>query len=90
MTRLSAAQAQADLTGVLRRVESERERIILRRRGRDVAALIPMNEFKALERLRREEEDRADAAAFKRAKRQFEKNGERGVPLERIKKRLGL
>jgi prevent-host-death family protein len=90
MTRLTASQAQTDLTGVLRRVASGGERIVLRQRGKDMAALIPMDEFKSLERQRRETEDRADAAAFKRAKRQFEKIGQPGAPLEQVKKRLGL
>jgi len=49
-----------------------------------------MEEFNSPERLRHEKEDRADAAAFKRAKRRFEKNGRPGTPLEQVKKRLGL
>ncbi|MEN6626705.1 MAG: type II toxin-antitoxin system Phd/YefM family antitoxin [Candidatus Sumerlaeia bacterium] len=90
MTRISSSQAQADLKGVVRRVASKRESIILRQSGKDMAALVPMEDFKKLERLRKEAEDRADAALFKRAKRQFEKSGQPGVSLKEIKKRLGL
>lgn len=90
MTRVSTSQAQTNLKDVLWRVATNGERIVLRQSGKDVAALIPIKEFKSLERMRRTAELRADAAAFKRAKRQFEKSGEQAIPLDRVKKRLGL
>lgn len=90
MTRLSSSQAQADLKGVLRRVATKGESVVLRQSGKDMAALIPMEDFKKLERMRKEAEDRSDAATFKRLKRQFEKSGQTGSSLKEIKKRLGL
>lgn len=90
MTRVTTSQAQSDLKKVIWRVAANGERIVLRQSGKDVAALISMEEFKSLEKMRKKAELQADAVAFKRAKREFDKSGGQGIPLDRIKKRLGL
>jgi prevent-host-death family protein len=90
MTRLTASQTRTAFADVLNRVAYGGERIVVHRRGKDLAALVPMKEYERLERILQEAEDRADAAAFKRAKRQFEKSGRKGIPWETVKARLGL
>ena len=81
--RLSVAgiRVSEDLDDALKRVARTGERIILKRRGRDVAALIPIDELRVLERL----EDEADLAAARKAKKE-----KGGVSIEEIKKRIGM
>lgn len=57
------------------------ERIIIQRRGKPVAALVPIEDVELLERL----EDEADIKAAKKARKE-----KGGVPLSEIKARLGM
>ena len=50
-TRLHAEDAMEDAAHVINRVAYKRERIILHRRGKDVAAIIPIEDLRRLERL---------------------------------------
>lgn len=90
MTRLTASKARTGFADVLNRVAYGGERIVLHRRGKDLAALIPIEEYERLQKVIQEAEDKADAAAFKRAKRQFEKSGEKGISLGELKAKFGL
>ena len=58
MTHLEASQAYHDFADALERVSLGKERIVLQRDGRDVAALIPIEDLSQLE-----DEDKADVAA---------------------------
>ena len=62
------------------------ERIIIQRRGKDVAALIPVEDLRLLERLVEEEEDRLDVEAARKA---LAESDER-IPYEEVRKELGL
>lgn len=88
MTRLPASQVRTEFSDVLNRVAYRGERIVLRRRGKDVAALVPMEEFERLERAIREAEEKADRAAIRKARREIAKHGT--VPWPEAKKRLRL
>jgi prevent-host-death family protein len=81
ITRLSATEARQSFAEVVLRVVRG-ERIVLQRHGRDLAALIPMEDCEWLEGL----EDLLDIAAAKRA---LEEGGPL-IPYERLRKRLGL
>jgi prevent-host-death family protein len=70
-----------NLADALNRVAYGGERIVLERRGKGVAALVSLDDLATLERL----EDESDIKAARKA---LKEKG--GVPLEAIKKRLGM
>ncbi len=86
MTRLAVSKAHEDFSDTLNRVAKERERIVLHRRGKDVAVLVPLEDLALLEEI----EDRLDAEDFRAAKEEWEREGRKTVPWEKIKADLGL
>jgi antitoxin Phd len=88
MTRLNVGEARKVFGDTLNRVAYRGERIVLERRGKDVAALVPIEDLRLLERLAEEREDRLDVEEADRilsgAKPEdFE-------PWEKVKADLGL
>jgi len=88
VTRLAASKARNDFAEVLNRVAYRGERIVLHRRGKNVAVLIPVEEYEFLERLVEEAEDREDREAIREARKEIAR-GET-IPWEQVKKDLGL
>ncbi|HKA53366.1 MAG TPA: type II toxin-antitoxin system prevent-host-death family antitoxin [Candidatus Binatia bacterium] len=86
MTRLAADKACENFSGTLDRVATKGERIVLHRQGKNVAALIPVEDLALLEEL----EDRLDLEDFRAAKEEWEREGKKTVPWEKIKADLGL
>lgn len=60
VTHIPASKVRDDLSDVVSRVAYGGERIVVERRGKDVAAVISVEDLKLLERLIEEEEDRID------------------------------
>ena len=78
---VSIVEARANLADILNRVAYGGERVVLRRRAKDVAAMVPMEDLELLQAL----EDQTDLRAALKARK------EKGaVPLEKVKKRLGM
>jgi len=86
MTRLPASKAREDFSDTLNRVAYGGERIILRRRGRDLAAIVPMEDLALIEKV----EDETDVREAKRALARMKRAGKKPVPLEKLKRDLGL
>jgi prevent-host-death family protein len=81
MTEIGVADIRANLAEVINRVAYGGERIVLQRRGKQVLAVVPMEDLALIEEL----ENRADIRAALKARK------EKGaVPLEKIKARLGM
>lgn len=81
MPRMSASKARDEFSDTLNRVAYKGERIVLRRRGKDVAVLVPVEDLELLEQI----EDRIDVEEAKKAR------AEKGtIPWKRLKKDLGL
>lgn len=80
--RLNASEARAAFAEAVNRVVYGGERTIIRRHGKDVAAVVPMKDLQTLEAL----EDRLD---LKEARQIMKKPG-RLIPWEKIKSDLGL
>ena len=81
MNRLNASQARDDFAAVVNRVAFAGERIVIQRRGKDMVALISMEDFAYLMTLE-EHEDVVDAKqALREPKR---------ISWEDAKKKLGL
>ncbi len=82
MTTLELSNARQKLADTINRVAYGNERILLRRRGKDVAALVSVDDLALLEGL----EDRLDAEAARQA---LAESGDR-IPYEQARRELGL
>ena len=82
MTKMSVTAARDHLAELVRRVEVSRERVVLTRHGRDVAALVSAEDLELLELL----EDRVDLEAVREA---LAESSDR-VPYAKLRADLGL
>jgi prevent-host-death family protein len=62
MTRLNVSKAREEFSEVVNRAAYGNERTIVSRRGKDLAAVIPIEDLRLLERLAQEEMDQIDIA----------------------------
>ena len=86
MERMKTGDARDEFGAVVNRVAYGNEWIVLERRGKEMAALIPMRDLRLLERLIEEEEDRMDLAS---ARKSMAEPGE-NVPLKQVMEELGI
>jgi prevent-host-death family protein len=86
MTRMPVTRARRSLSDVVSSVAFGGDRVVLSRNGRDLAVIVPMDLYRLLEL----EEDRLDVVEVRRAKRQAATRGEKPVPYEEARERLGL
>ena len=82
MTRLPASQVRTDLADTLNRVAYGGERIVLHRRGKDIAVLVPLADLEVLRAL----EDQLDNKAADKALREPGAS----IPWKKAKADLGL
>ena len=59
MKRMTASKAQVQFPELLDRVAAKRERVVVRRRGRDIAVIVPITDLGLLEQ--EDLQDRIDA-----------------------------
>jgi antitoxin (DNA-binding transcriptional repressor) of toxin-antitoxin stability system len=62
------------------------ERIVLRRRGKDVAAIVPLEDLALIEKL----EDEIDVREARKVLAEMKRKGRRPIPLATLKRDLGL
>jgi prevent-host-death family protein len=74
MTRLNVSKAREEFPDVVNRAAYGKERTIVSRRGKDMAAVIPIEDLQLLERLSREEMDRLDIETARAALAERGKN----------------
>jgi prevent-host-death family protein len=86
MTRLAASRAREDFSETLNRVAYGGERIVLRRRGRDLAAIVPMEDLALIEKI----EDATDVREARKALARMKRTGKSPVTLEKLKRDIGL
>jgi prevent-host-death family protein len=84
MARMNTSDARHEFAEVINRAAYRGERIVLHRRGRDVAAIISLEDLELLERL----EDENDVKAAKAALREAKKKGTK--PLTQVMEELGI
>lgn len=82
MTRMQASKARDEFSDTLNRVAYTGERVVLRRHGKDVAAIVPIEDLEMIEAI----EDRLDVEAAKKA---LKENGP-NIPWKKLKAELGL
>jgi prevent-host-death family protein len=81
MTSLELSDARQKLADTINRVAYGKERILLRRRGKDVAALVSVEDLALLEEL----EDRSDVEAARQALAESKDR----IPYEQARRELG-
>ena len=81
---IDTSVARDSLSDTLNRVSYSKERIVIRRHGKDLAALVPIEDLRFLEEL----EDRMDLEEARVALAETEKEGT--ISWEKVKKDLGL
>ena len=86
MTRLNVTKAREEFPEIVNRAAYGKERTIVSRRGKDLAAVIPIEDLRLLERLGQAEMDRLD---IEDARAALADPGE-NIPLEAVKRDLGL
>ena len=70
MARISASKARSDLAEVLNRVAYKGERILLHRRGKNVAAVVPVEDFEMLQKIEDHLDNEAADKALRNPRRQ--------------------
>jgi prevent-host-death family protein len=83
---VTAATARDNLSELINRAAYGKERVLLTRRGKALAALVPMEDMKRLEAL----EDQEDAAEAARRLKAWRKGGRKGIPLETVAKEYDI
>lgn len=86
MMRLNVVELRQSLDEILDRAEHQGERIVIYRRGKDAAALIPIEDLKLLERLIEEAEDQLDVSAARAALAESDDR----IPYAEVRRRLRL
>jgi prevent-host-death family protein len=84
MDSMNATEARENLADVLNRVAYAKDRVRITRRGKDVAAVVPIEDLELIERLENEIDIREAEKALKEAREQGT------VPLDVLRKELGL
>jgi prevent-host-death family protein len=82
MVRMKAAKAREQFSSTLDRVVKNGERVVLERKGKRVAALVPLEDLELIERL----EDEIDVREARKALADKSPS----VPWEQVKRELGL
>ena len=86
MTKLAASQARDAFSDPLNRVAYRGERIVLRRRGKDLAAIVPIEDLRLIEKI----DDEFDVREARRAVSEMKRKGLKPVAYGQVRKRLGL
>lgn len=84
MGQVTTVDARKQISEIINRAAFGKERITLTRRGKEIAALVPIEDMKLLEAL----EDRIDLEEARAALAESKKKGT--VSWEKIKRELGL
>ena len=81
MRKVSTAEARDQLSTIINRAAFGKERVVLTRHGKELAAVVPIEDVRLLEEL----EDRFDLEAARDALKE-----EGSIPWEKVKAELGL
>ncbi len=86
MPELAIHQVRRNFSDAINRVAYAKERLVLTRRGKGVVAIVPIEDLELVEAV----EDRLDVRLTRKALADARRKGEKPIPIERLKKELGL
>ena len=86
MVRIATSKMRKDLSEVVNRVAYRGERILLNRNGKDVAAIVSVDDLAKLRKL----EDALDYDAGEKALKKMRDKKQKSIPWERIKRKLKI
>ena len=86
MTRMTVGEMRAQFADAISQVAFGGERIVLNRHGKDVAALVSVEDLAELEAL----EDEIDLREAKKALEEYRRSGKPGPTLEEMAQEIGL
>lgn len=86
MGSLNISEVRNNFAEIINRVSYGKERVVIERRGKDLVAIMPVEDLKLLERLIEAEEDRIDQEDTVKA---LKESSER-IPYRKVRKELGL
>jgi prevent-host-death family protein len=81
MPKVAVIDARKDLADILNRAAYGKERVVLTRRGKDVAAIVPMDDLAILEAL----EDQMDLTESEKILERVKRGSEDTLSLEEVK-----
>ena len=81
MSRIAVIDARKDLADILNRAAYGKERVVLTRRGKDVAAIVPMDDLAILEAI----EDHMDLTESEKILERVKRDSEETFSLEEVK-----
>jgi prevent-host-death family protein len=84
MTKMPVSKVRNDFSEIINIVSYRGDRVVLQRRGKDVAAVVPLEDLELLEAL----EDKLDIDAARKALKEAGKKGT--VSWTKIKEELGI
>jgi len=80
-----AEDAKGKFAEALRRAAKNKERVVVTRRGKPIAVVMPLRDARLLDDL----EDRMDAADLRTALAEWERTGKKSKPLGKVLRDLG-
>lgn len=83
---ITTAAARDSFSEVVNRAAFGKERVVLTRHGKPLAAIVPIEDVEALEAI----ENAHDLAEVRKALEEWERDGRKTVPLEDILRRYGV
>jgi len=83
---LSTAAARDNFAEMVNRAAYGGERVLVSRRGKPLAAIVPLVDIEAMEAL----EDEMDSALIRKRVAEWERDGRPGTSLEKIAKKYGI
>lgn len=86
MVKCSTAEARGKLGRIIKKTAVDKERVVITHRGKDMAALVPIEDMRFLEEL----EDRLDLEEARAALAEAKADPEKPIPWENLKAELGL
>ncbi|PYS01760.1 MAG: prevent-host-death family protein [Acidobacteria bacterium] len=81
MAKIAVIDARKDLADILNRAAYGKERVVLTRRGKDVAAIVPMDDLAILEAI----EDHMDLTESEKILERVKRDSEETFSLEEVK-----
>ena len=88
METISAKEIRDNLSDILNKVAYKGQKYTLTRSGKDMAVIVSMEEWNLIEKVMQKIEDEEDIKDADEAHARYMKEG--GIPLEQVRKELGL